>query len=304
MGTTLQSAPSRTQVRLPVAGAPRALISGVSFYGLLVTIAFVDLFPLLWIALSSLKTQLEIFRMPPTFFPEHLTLANYADALALLPRGQQPVSDIPSGLVNSAITACLTTILLLILSALAGYAFGKLSFPGRKTLLIVLLSLRMLPGIVLVVPLFMLATQTRTFDTKFLLIVVYTAFNLPFAVWLLSVFFQEIPQDLDDAARVDGCTKFSVLYHIYLPLSLPALATVAILGFMAAWNEFLFAVTLTSSVAAKTTPVALASMQSAFQTRWAVMTAGAVLESVPALLIVIFAQRYIIQGLTFGAVKN
>jgi multiple sugar transport system permease protein len=290
--------------RLQAQKAARHRISGTFFYLVLILIAIVDLFPLLWIALSSLKTQLEIFRMPPTMLPENLTLANYADALALLPPGQQPVSDIPSGLVNSLLIASASTVLLILVSTLAGYAFGKLNFPGRKPMLMLMLTLRMLPGMVLVVPLFMLATQMRLFDTRWLLILVYTAFNLPFAIWLLSVFFQEIPQDLDDAARVDGCTRLSVLYYVYLPLSKPALATVAILGFMAMWNEFIFGVTLTSSVAAKTMPVALASMQAAFETRWAVMTAGAVLQSLPAILLVVFAQRYIVQGLTLGAVKS
>jgi len=284
--------------------AARRALGSTAFYIVLIVIAIVDLFPLIWIGVSSLKTQLEIFQMPPTFLPQNLTLANFADALALLPPGQQPVSDIPAGLMNSVITASVSTVLLIIVSTLAGYAFGKLTFPGRKPMLLLMMTLRMLPGMVLVVPIFMLATQLRLYDNRWLLIIVYTAFNLPFAVWLLSVFFQEIPQDLDDAARVDGCTRLSVLYHIYLPLSKPAIATVAILGFMAMWNEFLFAVTLTSSVAAKTMPVALASMQAAFETRWAVMTAGAVLQTIPALLIVIFAQRYIVQGLTLGAVKS
>jgi multiple sugar transport system permease protein len=299
----MASALRNIQSPMDAGKALRHTISGTFFYLVLMVIAVVDLFPLLWIGLSSFKTQLEIFRMPPTIFPEVLTFANYADALALLPPGQRPVSDIPSGLVNSLLTAGIATLLMIVVSTLAGYAFGRLSFPGRKPMLILMLTLRMLPGMVLVVPLFMLATQLHLFDNRWFLIIVYTAFNLPFAVWLLSVFFQEIPQDLDDAARVDGCTRLSVLYRIYLPLSKPALATVAVLGFMAMWNEFLFAVTLTSSVAAKTTPVALASMQAAFETRWAVMTAGAVLQSVPALLLVVFAQRYIVQGLTLGAVK-
>jgi multiple sugar transport system permease protein len=288
----------------PAMRLPNRLFSTLGFYTILIVVAIIDIFPLLWLALSSFKPQAEIFRMPPTFFPQQGTLSNYAEALALLPPGQQPVSDIPAGLGNSLFVACATTILLLLLGSMAGYAFGKLSFPGRRTLLISLLFLRMLPGVVLVVPIFMLATQLKIFNTKLLLIIVHTAFNLPFVVWLLSVFFQEIPQDLDDAARVDGCNRISVLFRIYLPLSLPALATVAILGFMASWNEFLFGVTLTSSVTAKTAPVALASMQSAFETRWAVMTAGGVLQLLPAVLIVIFAQRYVVQGLTFGAVKS
>ena len=133
---------------------------------------------------------------------------------------------------------------------------------------------------------------------------VYTAFNLPLAIWLMTIFFREIPSELEDAAMVDGCDRWTVLFSIYIPLSRPALATVGILSFMAAWNEFLFAVILTNSVAAKTTPVALASMQAAFQTRWAIMTAGAVLECLPAIILVLIAQQHIVKGLTMGAVKG
>lgn len=298
------TATTRTSQASPVLAALGLVIRNAGFYLLLLTIAFIDLFPFIWILLSSFKTQLEIFRWPPTFFPENFVWDNYADALALLPAGQQPVSDIPYGLTNSVVISLISTVLILVLGALAGYAFGRLRFPGRRVLLISLMMLRMLPGIVLSVPLFILATRVNLFDTRAVLVITYTAFNLPFAVWLLSVFFQEIPRELEDAALVDGCTRASVLPRIYLPLSLPALATIAILSFLATWNEFLFAVTLTSSKTAKTTPVALASMQAAFQTRWAVMTAGAVLASVPVLLLLFFAQRYIVRGLTFGAVKG
>jgi multiple sugar transport system permease protein len=280
------------------------IVQQTLFYLLLCAIAFIDLFPFVWILLSSFKTQLEIFRWPPTFLPQNFVWDNYAEALSLLPAGQQPVSDIPYGLTNSVVVSLISTLLILVLGALAGYAFGRLKFPGRRALLITLMMLRMLPGIVLSVPLFILATRVHLFDSRIALIITYTAFNLPLAVWLLSVFFQEVPTELEDAALVDGCTRASLLPRIYLPLALPALATVAILSFLATWNEFLFAVTLTSSKASKTTPVALASMQAAFQTRWAVMTAGAVLASIPALLLLFFAQRYIVRGLTFGAVKG
>jgi multiple sugar transport system permease protein len=299
MTATTQNA-SKNSILATLGAVPRH----AAFYLLLAAIAFIDLFPFIWILLSSFKTQLEIFRWPPTFFPQNFVWDNYADALALLPAGQQPVSDIPYGLANSVVISLISTVLILVLGALAGYAFGRLRFPGRRALLITLMMLRMLPGIVLSVPLFILATRVHLFDTRAVLVITYTAFNLPFAVWLLSVFFQEIPRELEDAALVDGCTRASVLPRIYLPLSLPALATIAILSFLATWNEFLFAVTLTSSKTAKTTPVALASMQAAFQTRWAVMTAGAVLASIPVLLLLFFAQRYIVRGLTFGAVKG
>jgi multiple sugar transport system permease protein len=273
-------------------------------YLVLILLAMIDLFPLFWIGVSSFKTQGEIFRYPPTFLPEDFTLGNYEEALALLPPGQQPLSDIPMGLQNSIIIAAVSTFFILIFGSLAGYAFARIPFPGRSVIFLILLLLRMLPAIVLVVPLFIVATQTKTFDTKFFLILVYTAFNLPLAIWLMTIFFREIPSELDDAALVDGCDRWKALFLVYIPLSRPALATVGILAFMAVWNEFLFAVILTNSVMAKTTPVALASMQAAFQTRWAIMTAGAVLVSLPAIILVVIAQQHIVKGLTMGAVKG
>ncbi len=276
----------------------------VAFYLVLIVFAVVDLFPYIWVLLNSFKSQLEIFAFPPTGLPLHPITDNYMQVFGVAPPGQQPISAIPSGLTNSIEIDVVTTIAVVIIAALAGYAFAKLRFPGRGFLLVLLLTLRMLPSIVLVVPLFILASNTHTFDTKLGLCITYSAFNLPFAVWLLSVFFQEVPQELDEAARVDGCSRFSVLYRIYVPLSLPALATIAILVFLNAWNEFLFAVVLTSSSASATAPVALAAMQSAFDTRFSVMTAGAIVQTLPAVIIVIFAQRYIIRGLTLGAVKG
>jgi multiple sugar transport system permease protein len=266
--------------------------------------SLIVLFPFVWVVLSSFKTQLEIFQIPPTILPAKPTLSNYADALDLLPPGQQPTSEIPAGLRNSLEVALPTTILMLLIACPAGYAFARVRFPARRPLLILMLTLQMIPGLVLVVPLFALAVKVHLFDTKLALGAVYVAFNLPLGVWLLSVFFQEVPQDLDDAARIDGCTRIGALYHVYLPLSLPAVATVGILVFSAVWNEFLFAVMLTETVAAKTAPVAIAQMQSPYETRWAIMTAGAVAFSLPALFIAYFAQRYIVKGLTLGAVKG
>ena len=276
----------------------------VPIYLILITLAVVDLFPLAWIGLSSLKEQGEIFRYPPTFLPEKLNLRNYQEALALLPPGIRPLSEIPNGLQNSFVIATCATVLIVLVGSLEGYAFSRIRFPGRSAIFFILLCLRILPGAVLVIPLFLMASSLHIFDTKLVLIIVYTAFNLPLAIWLLTIFFNEIPTELADAALVDGCSRFSALFRIYLPLSRPALATVAILSFMACWNEFLFAVILTSSTAAKTTPVALASMQAAFDTRWAIMTAGAVLQSLPAVLLVLLAQKHIVKGLTMGAVKE
>ncbi len=279
-------------------------IRRMPLYLILTGLALIDLFPVVWIGVNSFKTQGEIFHYPPTFLPQDFTLGNYNEALALLPPGQQPLSEIPVGLSNSLVIATCSTVLILVFGSLAGFAFARVPFPGKNAIFLILLCLRVLPALVLVVPLFLMATITKTIDTKFFLVIVYTAFNLPLAIWLLTTFFREVPSELEDAALMDGCSKWTALFYIYIPLSRPALATVAILSFMASWNEFLLAVILTNSIAAKTAPVALASMQAAFQTRWAIMTAGAVIECLPAVALVLIAQQHILQGLTMGAVKG
>ncbi len=280
------------------------LLRMILLYSGLISLAIVTLSPYLWLAISSFKTEGEIFQMPPNILPEEPVTINYERALNLLSQEGRATPLILPGLVNSFQIATISTVLLIIVSCLAGYAFARLVFPGRTFLLILLLLLRMLPGIVLAVPVFVMAATTKLLDTKLVLIIVYTAFNAPFAVWLLSVFFQEVPRELEDAAMVDGCTKFELLRHIYIPLALPAIATVGILVFLSMWNEFMFGVLLTSTTAAKTAPVALASLISARDTRWGIMTAGGILQTLPSLVVVIFMQRFIIKGLTFGAVKG
>jgi len=280
------------------------LLRMILLYSGLISLAIVTLSPYLWLAISSFKTEGEIFQMPPNILPEEPVTINYERALNLASQEGRATPLIFPGLVNSFQIATISTVLLIIVSCLAGYAFARLVFPGRTFLLILLLLLRMLPGIVLAVPVFVMAATTKLLDTKLVLIIVYTAFNAPFAVWLLSVFFQEVPRELEDAALVDGCTKFKLLRHIYIPLALPAIATVGILVFLSMWNEFMFGVLLTSTTAAKTAPVALASLISARDTRWGIMTAGGILQTLPSLVVVIFMQRFIIKGLTFGAVKG
>jgi multiple sugar transport system permease protein len=162
----------------------------------------------------------------------------------------------------------------------------------------------MLPGIVLVLPIFVLFQTLKLLDTYPALVITYSALNLPFAIWLLSVFFQEVPSEIEDAATVDGCGRLGALRYIVLPLAAPAVTAIGILVFLNCWNEFLFALILTSTPTAKTIPLGLASLQSAYFTRWGVMTAGAVLQTLPAIAFVLFAQKYIISGLTLGGVKE
>jgi len=272
--------------------------------GVLSFLALIFIFPYIWIILSSFKPQQEIFRMPPTFLPEEFTWENYGQALGLMEDPEYGGTDIPITFRNSLLIALSSTFAVVCVAIPAAYAFARLVFPLKQPILISLLSLRMLPAIVLVLPIFILFQSLKLTDTFTAVIITYVAFNMPFAVWLLSVFFQEIPEDIEDAAIVDGCGRLGVLRYIVLPLAAPAITAVSILVFLNNWNEFLFALILTSTPAVKTIPIGLASLQSAYFTRWGVMTAGAVLQTIPAIILVLFAQKYIISGLTLGGVKG
>jgi len=250
--------------------------------------------------ISSFKSQNEIFRMPPTFFPLKPTLRNYGEALDLV----KPLSHISHGLFNSILVATTSTIVVLLLSVFAGYALGRMRFFLRRPILISILLLGTLPAIVLVLPIYILMQSANLLDKKLSLIVVYSAFNLPFAVWMFSVLFQSVPYEIEEAGKMDGCGRRDLLLKITLPLSLPAVAVVGVIVFLNCWNEFLFALILSMSPAVKTTPVLLSEMKSAYYTRWSTMTAGAVLQTLPALVIVFILQRYIVRGLTLGALKE
>lgn len=258
------------------------------------------LFPYLWMLISSFKFQNEIFRMPPTFLPSKPTLQNYGQALDMI----EPISGISRGLRNSTIVAIISTTIVLLLSIFAGYGLGRTKFFLRRPLLMSMLFLGTLPAIVLVLPIYLLMQSANLLDKKSSLIIVYTAFNLPFAVWLLSVLFQSVPYEIEEAGTIDGCTKLGLLLRIVLPLSLPAVVIVGVIVFLNCWNEFLFALILGSSSAVKTAPVLLSEMKSIHYTRWSVMTAGAVLQTLPPLIIVLILQKFIVRGLTLGAVRG
>lgn len=258
------------------------------------------LFPYLWMLISSFKFQNEIFRMPPTFLPSKPTLQNYGQALDMI----EPISGISRGLCNSTIVAITSTMVVLLLSIFAGYGLGRIKFFLRRPLLMSMLFLGTLPAIVLVLPIYLLMQSANFLDKKSSLIIVYTAFNLPFAVWLLSVLFQSVPYEIEEAGTIDGCTKLGLLLRIVLPLSLPAVVIVGVIVFLNCWNEFLFALILGSSPAVKTAPVLLSEMKSIHYTRWSVMTAGAVLQTLPPLIIVLILQKFIVRGLTLGAVRG
>jgi len=279
-------------------------VRGGVHYVIVVLLVGLVLFPYVWVFLSSFKPTFEIFAIPPTILPRAPSLDNYLAALGIVGGEQASESTLPQTFRNSLFIASIATAWVMLLAILAGYSFARIKFRFRTALLLIILGLRMLPAIVMVVPIYILIQRIGLLNTPWALIVVYSAFQAPFAIWLLSVFLQDISEELEDAARVDGCGRLGVLFRIILPLALPQIAVVAIFVFLGCWNDFLIALVLTSTEASQTMPVGLAGLQTSYEIRWGIMTAGAIIHSIPAILFVLFAQRYIVSGMTLGAVKG
>jgi multiple sugar transport system permease protein len=211
--------------------------------------------------------------------------------------------DALDALLNSTFIVCIATLLAMALGSMAAYAIARFSFRGRENLALQLLTIRMMPPIVTVIPLFIIARTLGVFDTPWLLIAVYALNGLPFVVWVMRVFIQDVPRSIEEAAMIDGCGRYEILWRITLPLVLPGLAAVLVIVFMFSWNEYLLASMLTSSEA-RTLPVLAANAIKPKAISWGLSSAAAVLMSLPVIVLVLSSQRYLVRGLTLGAVKG
>ena len=261
-----------------------------------VVVVLYALIPVLWILSLSLKKPADL--TDGNFFPRSISLDNY--------RGIFEASFFTSSLRNSIGIALIATVLAVLLAMFAAYAVVRLEFPGKALLLSGALAIAMFPPISVIGPLFNMWRGLNLYDTWPGLIIPYMTFTLPLAIWTLSAFFREIPWDLDKAARVDGATPFQAFRKVIAPLAAPGVFTSAILVFIFAWNDFLFAITLTSTDRARTVPAALAffSGSSQFQEPTGSIAAAAVVVTVPIIIMVLVFQRRIVAGLTSGAVKG
>ncbi len=252
-------------------------------------------FPFVYLLLTSFKTPLETIAVPPAVFPGEWTLENYASAF-----GREGV--LPS-FVNSLITAVISTLLSLVLAVPAAYAVSRFKTRLGRVFILVALITRMVPAIVVGVPLIPLFRDLGISDTSFALAVAHTTISLPLSIWLLSSFFEAVPEELEEAAKIDGTGRLGALWRVVLPVVSGGLAVTAIFAFLASWNEFLFALLLTA-VRAQTTPIVIANFQTQFGLDWGAMTALAAVYSVPVILLTLVLQRHIVAGLTLGAVKG
>jgi multiple sugar transport system permease protein len=276
------------------------------FGGLLMTIYI--LAPFCWLLLSSFMHERDALSVPPQWIPKNPTLENYltffspSETRAVV--GSRAVEQTLPGLLNSFIAAMGTAIVNIVLGTLAGYSLARFKFRGHGTLLAIYLGSRMLPGIALIVPLYLTIKTYGLLDHLSALVATYVTFTLPFTIWLLKNYFQAIPRSLEEAALIDGCTWPQMMVKVLLPAAAPGLVAASMFAFMTAWNDYLFAVILTSTTAAKTLPVVVAGFATDVTTDRTLMATSGVLAIIPPLLLAFIFQRLIVQGLTSGAVKD
>jgi multiple sugar transport system permease protein len=261
--------------------------------GFTVALVVLWLFPIYWLILTSIKPTREIDSLVPLFL-FHPTLENYGDLFARF--------NFARILQNSLVVTGTTTVVVIALGMLAAYALARMRVPGGKHIALWILSLRFMPTIAVGIPFYLLWQRLNLLDTYLGLILVYIAFNLPFAIWLLRGFLVELPLDLDEAATMDGLSRIQIVRRIIFPVALPGIAATAIFTFVFTWNEYLMALLLTA-VRSTTVPVTVSKFIMAYAILWGDVSAAAVIELVPMLIVVFLLQRHIVRGITLGAVK-
>ena len=260
--------------------------------------------PVIWLVISSISTRADLLAVPIRWFPEQPTLRNYIDILTPGSGTSEVARTFKATLRNSLVVASSVTIISLLVGSLASYALVRIKFPFRQGFLIGILATRMIPEVSLVIPLYIIAAQINWINSPKILIVTYLSFALPFAIWLLAAFFQTVPKELEDAARIDGCSRLRTLFQIFMPIAAPGLVSTALFVFLTAWDEFFFALIFTSTVAAKTVPVAIAEFTGRYVVDVTGMMTGGVFAALPPVILSLIFQRYIVSGLTAGAVKG
>lgn len=274
----------------------RRQISTFVLYLFITLVLIVIAFPVYWLITTSVKPGVESATFPPVYVPTRITWENYTAVL----QGENA-----KFLANSAIIALSSTFLTTIMGAMAAYALAKtyLSFQLRRGLMLWILVTRIFPPITTIIPYYVIIKNLGLSDTHIAVIVTYVAYGLPFVIWLMLGFFQDLPSDIEKAAIVDGCSMWQRFRQIVLPLTLPGLAVTAIFAFIYAWNEFLYASILTS-FNAKTLPVMVSTFMSDQYLRWGEMSAMGSMMIIPVMIFAMATQRYLVRGLTFGAVKG
>jgi trehalose/maltose transport system permease protein len=276
------------------------VLSRLAFAVLVAALLVFLLFPFVWALVSSLKPNEELFVTPVRYLPEHLTLEHYREVMAN--------GDFQIALLNSAIVAVSVTLLSLVLGALAAHALGRIRFRGRSVVLYSVLAMTMFPQIAVLGALFEMVNYFHLYNRLPALVLTYMIFTLPFTIWVMTGFMRSVPVEIEEAAYVDGASPFQVFYKIMLPLALPGMVTTGLLAFIAAWNEFLFALSFTQTPDKRTVTYAITAFSGStsgmYEVPWGQTMAASVLVTVPLVVLALVFQRHILAGLTAGGVKG
>jgi ABC-type glycerol-3-phosphate transport system permease component len=277
-----------------VRGWSRSRLAG--WYALLCGLVAVVLFPFYWMVVSSFKTDQELFELTPTLVPRTPSLGFYERLMVGTPFVRY--------FLNSTIVALTTTAIVIVVATLAAYSLARFQFRGREPFALSMLVGQMFPSVLLAIPLFVMLSSLQLLNSYTGLVMAYITFALPFCTWMLRGYFMTVPLDLEEAAMIDGATRLGAMTRITLPLAAPGIAATAILGFLLAWNEYLFAAVFINRDELKTLPVGLSGYISPWFVDYGVLMAGSVMASIPVVIFFILVQKYIIAGLTAGAVKG
>lgn len=273
----------------------RRLHRALTWLGLLAAAAFAGL-PVLWMLASSFKANGEIFELPPRLVTESFSLDSY---LAILGDPVRLRFFGNSYLVALAVVACT-----LLVAILAAYALSRYEFPGKRVFTMIVVSVQAVPPITVLIPYFGIVVALRLYDTYPGLILTYMVFTLPYAIIMMTGYFNTLPRELDEAVKVDGAGPWTALWRVLVPVSVPGIVSVGVYTFMIAWNEYLFALTLTRTEEMRTVPIGIQLLMGQHSYHWNEIMAMSIMGSIPVLILFLFFQRYFISGLTSGSVKS
>lgn len=265
-------------------------------YSIIFIYIFITLVPLIWVFSTSLKSNDVAVSLPPKIFPSHPTIENYIFVITE-PR-------LLHSLINSLLVSLGSTGLSVLISALGGYAFARFKFRGKNILLSIVLGLFMIPVIINIIPLYLMLSQVGLLNSIFTLMITFQILIIPLNIFLLKNYFETIPQELEEAALVDGCSRFGILRRIIIPLSTPGLAIASVLAFRFSWNEFLLPIVLSNRPDSLVFQVALYQFISIYRIEWGYLTAGINIALIPIMVLMLLFQKQLIQGLTVGSLKG
>jgi multiple sugar transport system permease protein len=272
------------------------ILSKALIWVFLILLCIYCLIPFAWMLSTSLKTEAEAFRIPPTWIPLEPTIDSYV--------GIWVRKNFGIYFLNSTIISLATAVLSTFFGALAGYGFSRFFFRGRKFLIGFFLATQMLPGVLLVGPYFKILSRLGLYDTRTGLIIAFLTICLPFSTWMMKGFIDKVPLELDQSAMVDGCSRIGLFFKIVLPIVAPGMVATILFAFLLAWGDLLWALCLTSSENMITVTLGIARTVGEFRIIWPMLMAGSLVGGMPAILLYIFLQRLLVQGLTAGAVKE